>query len=232
MKLIAALLLTAVHAKLAPVHLAKKSGVKAVQAIDLGGGKKASGGYGQWAKDNAAANGIIIGAFKTAAADLMAQVSDSESDFDLKRNLLFFAFGGAYLGAFQYWYQVNIFKRIFTATERFTSQSMEKKLKDTEGLVQLAMQIALNLTILSCVYLPTFYLFKAVFFGDCGLASCFGDSWGTYRENFVNDLPALLKCWGPADLVCFSVPLYLRIPIRHVVSFCWTIYFSIVQSKK
>ena len=27
----------------------------------------------------------------------MAQVSDSESDFDLKRNLLFFAFGGAYL---------------------------------------------------------------------------------------------------------------------------------------
>ena len=51
----------------------------------------------------AQANGIIIGAFKTAAADLMAQVSDSESDFDLKRNLLFFAFGGAYLGAFQYW---------------------------------------------------------------------------------------------------------------------------------
>ena len=78
----------------------------------------------------AQANGIIIGAFKTAAADLMAQVSDSESDFDLKRNLLFFAFGGAYLGAFQYWYQVNIFKRIFTATERFTSQSLEKKLKE------------------------------------------------------------------------------------------------------
>ena len=54
---VVALLLTAVHAKLAPVHLAKKSGVKAVQAIDLGGGKKAAGGYGQWAKDNAAASG-------------------------------------------------------------------------------------------------------------------------------------------------------------------------------
>ena len=105
-------------------------------------------------------------------------------------------------------------------------------MKDTEGLVQLAMQIALNLTILSCVYLPTFYLFKAVFFGDCSLMSCFGDSWGTYTENFENDLAPLLKCWGPADLLCFSVPLYLRIPIRHVVSFCWTIYFSIVQSKK
>ena len=81
----------------------------------------------------AQANGIIIGAFKTAAAYRRAQVSDSETDFDLKRNLLFFAFGGAYLGAFQRLYQVNIFKRIFTATERFTSQSLEKKLKDTEG---------------------------------------------------------------------------------------------------
>ena len=46
-----------------------------------------------------------MAAGKTAAADLMAQVSDSESDFDLKRNLLFFAFGGAYLGAFQYWHE-------------------------------------------------------------------------------------------------------------------------------
>ena len=55
MKLIAALLLTAVHAKVKPLQLRKTSGVKAVQAIDLGGGKKASGGYGQWAKDNAAA---------------------------------------------------------------------------------------------------------------------------------------------------------------------------------
>ena len=93
---VVALLLTAVHAKVQPLQLRKTSGMK---AIDISGGKKAAGGYGQWAKDNAAANGIIIGAFKTAAADLMAQVSDSESDFDLKRNLLFFAFGGAYLGA-------------------------------------------------------------------------------------------------------------------------------------
>ena len=57
MKLLAALLLTAVQAKVKPLQLRKTSGIKAVQAIDLGGGKKASGGYGQWAKDNAAADG-------------------------------------------------------------------------------------------------------------------------------------------------------------------------------
>ena len=208
-----ALLLSALataSARVAPLRLRKTKGLQAA------GGAKAKGGYGQWAKDNAMANGVVIGAFKTAAADLIAQASDSESELDLKRNFLFFVLGGAYLGAFQ----------------RFTSQSLEKKLKDTEGLVQLAMQIVLNLTILSCVYLPTFYLFKQVFFGDSDLLSSFGETWTTYTSNFETDLPALFKCWGPADLVCFSVPLYLRIPIRHVVSFCWTIYFSMVQSKK
>ena len=54
MKLIAALLLTAVHAKVKPLQLRKTSGAK---AVSLTGGKKASGGYGQWAKDNAAASG-------------------------------------------------------------------------------------------------------------------------------------------------------------------------------
>ncbi len=53
MKLIAALLLTAVHAKVKPLQLRKTSGAK---AVSLTGGKKTSGGYGQWAKDNAAAS--------------------------------------------------------------------------------------------------------------------------------------------------------------------------------
>ena len=140
--------LAAASAKVAPLQLRKTKGLQAA------GGAKTKGGYGQWAKDNAMANGVVIGAFKTAAADLIAQASDSESELDLKRNFLFFVFGGAYLGAFQYWYQVNIFKKIFTATGRFTSQSFEKKLKDTEGLVQLAMQIVLNLTILSAPRRP------------------------------------------------------------------------------
>ena len=108
---------------------------------------------------------------------------------------------------------------------------MREKLKDSEGLFQLALQIALNLTILSVIYLPTFYLFKAVFFSDCGPVSCFSDSWNVYTTNLPTDLPALIKCWGPADLICFSVPLYLRIPIRHLVSFCWTIYLSLSRGK-
>ena len=83
----------------------------------------------------AQANGIIIGAFKTAAADLMAQVS-KDSRVRLRpeaQPAVLRVRRRVFRRVFQYQYQVNIFKRIFTATERFTSQSLEKKLKDTEG---------------------------------------------------------------------------------------------------
>lgn len=37
------------------------------------------------------------------------------------------------------------------------------------------------------------------------------------------------RVWGPADLLCFSVPLWLRLPVRHVISFAWTAYLSFVR---
>lgn len=210
-----ALQLVAASGRLAPAQ-------SRVKALSTSGG-----GYAEFARNRPAENGIILAGVKTAAADALAQAA-TPGAFDLKRNAIFGLFGALYLGAFQYWYQVNIFKKVFTSTERFTSQSFAAKLEDTEGLIQLAAQIVVNLTILACIYLPTFYLFKAVFFSDCGFPlGCCESTWKTYTTNLGTDLPALLKCWGPADLVCFSVPLYLRIPIRHLVSFCWTIYLSL-----
>ena len=47
-----------------------------------------------------------------------------------------------------------------------------------------------------------------------------------YQTNFAKDEFDLLRVWLPADIVCFSVPLYLRLPVRHVVSFVWTAYLS------
>ena len=166
------------------------------------------------------------------------------------------------------------------------------------GLISLALQIALDMVVLAFVYLPTFYIFKAnafspnydnlirlvqanliftfslffffriffrflfissfvnYFFGDVALTfmihvfpfihstrpphsppnfpisslpllpSCAQVGLEQYREGFPNDLPALLTCWVPADLVCFSIALHLRLPIRHIWSFFWTVYLS------
>jgi hypothetical protein len=58
------------------------------------------------------------------------------------------------------------------------------------------------------------------------LPSCAQVGLEQYREGFPNDLPALLTCWVPADLVCFSIALHLRLPIRHIWSFFWTVYLS------
>lgn len=194
--------------------------------------KESSFDYVQFAKSYPFVNNLIIATAKTAAADLLAQTVIGGTpllEIDLQRSLLFCLFGASYLGAFQYMYQVNFFKRLFDV-DKFTSQTWPEKLRDGPGLRALAAQTALDLTVLTFVYLPTFYVFKAsVFSGtlDPGLWAQTGLE--NFQSNFAKDEFDLIRVWLPADLVCFSVPLYLRLPVRHVVSFVWTAYLSFAR---
>jgi hypothetical protein len=192
--------------------------------------------YVAFAKAFPFANNIIIATLKTSAADLVAQCvieRKSFKDIDWKRNLVFCIFGATYLGAFQYFYQVTIFKRIFVGVEKFTTQSWVAKLKDGPGLRALGAQTAMDLGMLSFVYLPTFYVFKAGVFSSSWSASDWAkDGIGNYTKNFSKDVYDVVRVWGPADLVCFSVPLWLRLPVRHVVSFVWTVYLSFARGAK
>ena len=192
----------------------------------------ASFSYADFAKTYPFANNLLIATTKTAAADLLAQTVISQTplaEVDLARSFLFCLFGAIYLGGFQYLYQVQIFKKLFDV-DRFTSQSWEGKLRDKEGLQALAAQTVLDLTVLTAVYLPTFYIFKAsVFSGSLDPAEWLSTGMDNYQMNFVKDETDLIKVWLPADLVCFSVPLYLRLPVRHVVSFVWTAYLSFAR---
>ena len=195
-------------------------------------GRTAGFSYGNFAKKYPFANNIMIASAKTAAADLLAQVVIAQTPLDQvdwERNLLFFVFGALYLGLFQYAYQVNVFKRLFDV-DKFTSQTWEEKLKDGPGLRALGAQTALDLTVLTFIYLPTFYIFKASVFSGSPDPSVWASSGiENYQTNFSKDEVDLIKVWAPADLVCFSVPLYLRLPVRHVVSFVWTAYLSFAR---
>ncbi len=188
--------------------------------------------YGQFAKENPFVNNIGIATTKTAAADLIAQTVIGHTpiaEIDVERSLLFCAFGAIYLGGFQYLYQVNIFKKLFDV-DAFTSQPLEDKLKDKEGLKALAAQTALDLTVLTLIYLPTFYIFKAgVFSGSMDPSVWTSTGIENYQNNFSKDEFDLIRVWLPADVVCFSVPLYLRLPVRHIVSFVWTAYLSFAR---
>jgi len=198
----------------------------------------AAGGfsYAAFAQAYPATNNFIIATVKTSAADLMAQAvleKKSFSEIDWQRNLTFCIFGFAYLGGFQYWYQVNIFKRLFPSVERFTSQSWAAKLTDGPGLLALLGQTVLDVAVLSTIYLPVFYVVKAGVFSD----SVDPQAWVTsgltkYVNNCQKDVYDVVRVWAPADLICFSVPLWLRLPVRHVVSFVWTAYLSFVRGSK
>jgi len=188
--------------------------------------------YVEFAQQYPFANNVAIATVKTAAADLLAQTVIAGTPLDAvdwQRSLLFCLFGAVYLGGFQYFYQVGVFKRMFDV-DSFTSQPWEDKLKDGPGLRALGAQTALDLTVLTLVYLPTFYIFKAaVFEGSLDPAAWASSGLAKYGANFQKDEFDLIRVWLPADLVCFSVPLYLRLPVRHVVSFVWTAYLSFAR---
>lgn len=192
--------------------------------------------YVAFSKAYPVANNLIIATLKTGAADLVAQCVIERKTFDQvdwKRNMVFCLFGFCYLGIFQYWYQVNIFTRLFPGVNKFTSQPWSAKLTDGPGLLALGGQTILDLGTLSFVYLPTFYVFKAgVFSGNLDVQGWFQTGLGNYTQNLSKDCYDVVRVWGPADLLCFSVPLYLRLPVRHVVSFVWTAYLSFVRGGK
>jgi len=213
--------------------LADAKGVVVQTAAATAAADAAAGfSYVEFAQNYPFVNNIGIATTKTAAADLLAQVVIAQTPLDAidwQRSLLFCLFGAIYLGGFQYAYQVQVFKRLFDV-DRFTSQPWADKLTDGPGLRALAAQTALDLAVLTLVYLPTFYVFKAsVFSGSADPAAWASTGLASYQANFAKDEFDLVRVWLPADIVCFSVPLYLRLPVRHVVSFVWTAYLSFAR---
>ena len=63
-----------------------------------------------------------VAAAKTSAADLLTQTVVEKKSFpsgiDWKRNASFTVFGFAYLGGFQYWLQVNMFRKMFVGMDK------------------------------------------------------------------------------------------------------------------
>jgi len=188
--------------------------------------------YGAFAKEHPFMNNMLIATIKTGFADFLVQtvISGTPIDsVDWERSLLFCLFGFFYLGAFQYLYQVNVFRRLFDV-DKFTSQSWSEKLKDIPGLKALGAQTVLDLAVSMAIYFPVFYTFKASLFSGSMDPSVWLDiGMSDYGTNFVTDEESCIMCWLPANLICFSVPLFLRLPARHAVSFLWTAYFSFMR---
>ena len=183
-------------------------------------------------KANPFAFNLFVATGKTSAADLLTQTvveRKGPGDIDWKRNASFAVFGFGYLGAFQYWLQVNMFRRWFAGVDTFANQSVREKLANRAGMVTAGKQIAFDVLVhLPFMYFPTFYVVKEAVQGPEGTNAVI-DGLRHWVENFSVDQVKMISVWGPADFVIFSVPMWLRLPTRHVVSFGWTAYVSFLR---
>jgi len=195
---------------------------------------KSSFSINQWAKNNPFIFQLALATVKTAGADLLTQkVAErkSWSEVDWKRNLIFVVFGAAYLGGFQYWLMVNKFRQWFPTMDKFAMLSFAQKLKDTAGMKDALKMVLFDVTIhLPIIYFPTYYTIKEFITGSSWNPGVWvKDGVTKYWGNKSADLSAMIKLWGPCDCIQFVLPIHIRLPFRHFVSFFWTAYVSFTR---
>jgi hypothetical protein len=196
--------------------------------------KESSGGIMSVVKDHPFYFQLGIATVKTSAADLLAQVVGEQKSFDeidWKRNGVFVVFGFAYLGCFQWYLMVNKYRQWFPTMDRFAKLSFAAKLKDRAGLLDAAKMVLFDVTIhLPVMYFPTYYAVKEFVGGHSwNPVDWVKDGVTKYANNAKEDLTAMIQLWGPSDCIQFVLPLHIRLPFRHVVSFFWTAYVSFTR---
>jgi hypothetical protein len=173
---------------------------------------------------------LILATMKTAGADLLTQtVAEGKSlkEVDWRRNL----FGFCYLGGFQWWLMVDKYRQWFPTMDRFAKLSFADKLKDKAGLLDAAKMVLFDLMVhLPLCYFPTYYTIKEFVNGNTwNPTDWLRDGVTKYRKNLKEDLVAMVQLWGPSDCIQFVLPLHIRLPFRHFVSFFWTSYVSFTR---
>jgi hypothetical protein len=200
----------------------------------LSSSKGSTSGLSSFPKDHPFAFQLIVATGKTSAADLVVQVVAERKKFneiDWKRNGIFVVFGFAYLGGFQWWLMVTKYRQWFPTMDRFAKLSFADKLKDTAGIIDAAKMVVFDVVVhLPMIYFPTYYTVKEfVSMKSYNPVDWAKDGLTKYSENMKEDLTAMIKLWGPSDCVQFVLPLHIRMPFRHLVSFFWTAYVSFTR---
>ena len=178
---------------------------------------------------------IGLATVKTSLCDILVQkYIEKRDEIDWKRNAVFVAFGCAYLGVFQWFIYVTLFKRWFPQTAKFANQPFREKIRNKEGLKDLCKQVAFdNFVHYTFIYFPVFYVFKEAIQGtgyDKTPSSVVSTGLGTYfGQNFVEDNAKMYATWIPGDFIIYAVPMWLRLPTNHALSFLWTCYLSFLR---
>jgi len=212
-----------------------KSQLKSTEQKTTNTAKKVSkNAFLSFPKEHPFAFQMIVATIKTSAADLLCQtVAEKKkfSEIDWKRNSVFVVFGFAYLGGFQWYIMVTKYRQWFPTMDRFAKLSLAQKMKDTAGMLDAAKMVLFDVIVhLPMMYFPTYYTVKEIVGGNSwNPVDWAKDGVTKYYNNVSEDLAAMIKLWGPADCIQFVLPLHIRMPFRHLVSFFWTAYVSFTR---
>jgi len=177
---------------------------------------------------------VGIATVKTSAADLMTQTVAEKKSFDevdWRRNMIFVVFGSLYLGCFQWWIMMTKYQVWFPTMQKFAQLSLAQKLKDTAGMLDAFKMVLFDVFVhMPIMYFPSYYTIKEVVTsGSWNPADWVSEGLQKYYGNFKDDFVAMASLWGPSDCVQFVLPLHIRMPFRHCVSFFWTAYVSFTR---
>lgn len=83
----------------------------------------------------------------------------------------------------------------------------------------LAKQVGFDVFVhLPFLYLPSFYVVKESVAGSGGgPVDWVTNAADKYTRNWMTDVKVMTQVWLPADIICFTVPMWLRLPIRHAI---------------
>lgn len=193
-----------------------------------------SGGLLAFPKNHPFAFQLMVATAKTAAADLMVQMVAEKKSFaevDWKRNGIFVVFGFAYLGGFQWFLMVHKYRQWFPTMDKFAKMSFAEKLKYPAGIIDAGKMVLFDILVhLPLMYFPTYYSVKELVAGETwSPVDWVRDGCSKYGNNFMDDFTAMIQLWGPSDCVQFVLPIHIRMPFRHLVSFFWTAYVSFTR---
>lgn len=217
-----------------PKSLTKPQGSTTTRLSSRSSSSGSSSSITSFPQKNPFAFQLIVATGKTSAADLVAQVVAEGKTFDeidWKRNGIFVVFSFAYLGGFQWWLMVTKYRQWFPTMDSFAKLTFAQKLKDKAGLIDAAKMVVFDLVVhLPMIYFPTYYTVKEfVSMKSYNPIDWVQDGCTKYSKNMKEDLSAMIKLWGPSDCVQFVLPMHIRMPFRHMVSFFWTAYVSFTR---
>jgi len=177
---------------------------------------------------------LCIATMKGFLADAFVQMGElsnrKRAGFDWKRSVLFTLFGLLYAGVVEWIIYVDIFSFLCPNMLRFANEPWEQKLRDRNGQYDVVKQIVFdNFIHYTFIYYPIFYGLKEIVQGPAGLdisASTLCNGLKRYRKNMLTDLSRIWMFSIPSDLLLFTIPMWLRMPVNHALGFIWTMALS------